>query len=330
MKRRRLKVETESWPILGAFAIARGAKTEARVVTVQISEDEAIGRGECVPYARYGESPDSVRVQIESIRGAIESGLDRLGLLEALPRGAARNALDCALWDLEAKRTGEPVWRLAGLPEPGLPVTAFTISLGPPDSMALAARAAAHRPLLKIKLGDAEQDLDRVLAVREAAPKSRLIADVNEGWTPNQLAELAPKLAALKVDLIEQPLLAAADSVLDGFRSPVPLCADESCHGPEELPVLARRYKAVNLKLDKTGGLTEALEVARIACDLGLDLMVGCMVATSLSMAPALLLAGLAQYVDLDGPLLLERDRDPGLRYEPNGTVAPAPRELWG
>jgi L-alanine-DL-glutamate epimerase-like enolase superfamily enzyme len=328
---RRLSTAVEKWPIAGAFTIARGAKTEAIVVIVEIEENGAVGRGECVPYARYGESPESVLTQVDSVRGLIERGGSGRDLLMALPAGAARNAVDCALWDLAAKATGTPAWALAGLPEPVTPVTAFTISLGTPEAMAMAARAAAHRKVLKLKLGGGDGlDRERAAAVRMATPGAILIVDANEGWSLAQLTELAGPLAELGVRLIEQPLPADADTGLEGFSSPVPLCADESCHGVDGLPALARRYQAVNVKLDKTGGLTAAIQVIAAARELDLKLMVGCMVATSLAMAPALLLAGVADYVDLDGPLLLARDRDPGLRYESDGSIMPAPAALWG
>lgn len=328
---RRLSAAIETWPIAGAFTIARGAKTEAVVVTVTIEENGAVGRGECVPYTRYGESPESVLGQIESVRGLIEQNGSGHDLLTALPAGAARNAVDCALWDLAAKATGTPAWKLAGLPAPVSPVTAFTISLGTPETMAAAARAAAHRSVLKLKLGGGDDlDRERVAAVRTATPDATLIVDANEGWSLAQLVRWAAPLAELGVRLIEQPLPADADAGLEGISSPVPLCADESCHGTEGLSALARRYQAVNVKLDKTGGLTAAIEVVAAARALDLQVMVGCMVATSLSMAPALLLAGMADHVDLDGPLLLARDREPGLRYQPDGTLMPAPSALWG
>ncbi len=328
---RRLSAVVETWPIAGGFATARGAKTEATVVTVQIEQDGVVGRGECVPYARYGESAESVLAQIASIRYLVEQGGSGCDLLAAVPAGAARNAVDCALWDLAAKRAGMPARELAGLPEPVSPVTAFTISLGTPEAMALAARAAPHRKVLKLKLGGSDgRDRERAAAVRMAAPGATLIVDANEGWSLAQLTELAEPLAALGVRLIEQPLPAGADAELEGFSSSIPLCADESCHGVDDLSALARRYQAVNVKLDKTGGLTAAIEVVAAARALDLKLMVGCMVATSLAMAPPLLLAGMADHVDLDGPLLLARDREPGLRYKPDGTIMPAPAALWG
>lgn len=324
---RELEVAIETFPIAGGFSIARGSKLEARVVTVELREGDARGRGESVPYPRYGESPEGVRDTIERLRAELEAGLDRGELQSRLPGGAARNAVDCALWDLEAKRTGRRVWQLAGLDEPAPCVTAYTLSLDTPAAMAAAARAAEDRPLLKLKLGD-HADLDRVRAVRTAAPQARMIVDANEAWTLDTLRALAPELADLGVELIEQPLPAAADRQLEAFPSPVPLCADESCHDRASLDALGA-YAFVNVKLDKTGGLTEALDLIAAARKTGQRVMVGCMVGTSLSMAPATLLAPQARYVDLDGPLLLERDRDPALHYEGSTVHPPAP-DLWG
>ena len=326
---RTLTVRREFFPIRGSFRISRGAKTEAGVVVAEIRDGEALGRGECVPYARYGETLEGVIAAIEALGPAVAAGLGREELDRALPPGAARNALDCALWDLEAKFTGVPAWRLAGLGAPPVPVvTAFTLSLDTPDAMAEAACAASDRPLLKLKLtGDG--DLERVAAVRAAAPSARLIADANEGWSLEQLRAFAPALAALGVELIEQPLPAAADGALAGFASPVPLGADESCHGRDGLERLRGRYRVLNIKLDKTGGLTEALRLKRAAEDAGFGVMVGCMVATSLAMAPALLVAQGALLVDLDGPLLLAVDRAPGLRYQ-GAVVHPPEPALWG
>jgi len=281
-----------------------------------------------VPYARYGESVDSVLAQIGSVRGAIEGGMDRDALRGALPAGGARNALDCALWDLEAKRAGRRVWELAGLPAPGPVTTAFTLSVDTPENMAAAAREAADRPLLKLKLtGDG--DLERVAAVRRGAPRSRLIVDANEAWTAEHYASFATKLSPLGVELIEQPLPAGSDEGLARVAHPIPVCADESCHDRETLAPLAGRYEAVNVKLDKTGGLTEALALVAAARAQGHKIMVGSMVGTSLAMAPALLVAQGAEWVDLDGPLLLARDREPGLVYR--GSLAePPPARLWG
>ncbi|MFC3077891.1 N-acetyl-D-Glu racemase DgcA [Phenylobacterium terrae] len=325
---RRLTCAAERWPIAGAFTIARGAKTEAEVVIAKIADGAARGRGECVPYARYGETPVGVMAQIESLRGDIEAGLDRAALQARLPAGAARNALDCALWDLEAKRTGAPAWRLAGRARLDPVKTCFTLSLASPEEMAQAARDNARRPMLKLKIGGAD-DLDRVAAVRAAAPRTRLVVDANEALSFEDLERLAPEFARLDVKLIEQPLPAAEDAALEGWKSPVLLCADESCHTREDLARCAARYGAVNIKLDKAGGLTEALAMVEEARRLGLEVMVGCMVATSLAMAPAMILAQGAEFVDLDGPLLLARDREPGLRFTGSLIEPPAP-ELWG
>ena len=325
---RELVVREESWPIAGRFTISRGSRTEVRVVVAELRDERAAGRGECVPYARYGESVAGVLEAIASVRSEVEQGLTRDALRRVLPPGAARNALDCAMWDLEAKRSGRRVWELAGLPAPEPLVTAYTISLDTPKAMATAARAASQRPLLKLKLG-ARDAVDRVAAVRAALPTTRLIVDANEAWSPEQLRAWGPRLAELGVELVEQPLPAAEDRALEGIECPVPLCADESCRGAATLELLRDRYDVVNIKLDKTGGLTEAAELAKAARSAGLDIMVGCMVATSLAMAPATLLGTLARFVDLDGPLLLARDREPGLRYE-ESLLYPSPPALWG
>ena len=331
---RLLTVRRESFPIRGSFRISRGAKTTAEVVVAEIRDDdtaggEAVGRGECVPYGRYGETLDGVMAALAALGPAVAAGLGRDELERALPAGAARNALDCALWDLEAKLTGVPVWRRAGLAAPPEPVvTAFTLSVDSPEAMAAAARAASDRPLLKLKLTGVG-DLERVRAVREAVPAARLIADANEAWTFDQVRAFAPVLAGLGVELIEQPLPAADDGALAGFASPVPLGADESCHGADGLAALKGRYSVVNIKLDKTGGLTGALRLKQAAEAAGFGVMVGCMVATSLAMAPALLVAQGAALVDLDGPLLLAVDREPGLRYQ-GAVVDPPEPALWG
>ncbi len=324
----RLTLRDERWPIAGAFVIARGAKTEAHVVVAELADGVHRGRGEATPYARYGESVDGVLVQMETARAALEAGADRAALQGLLPPGAARNALDCALWGLEAKRAGVRAWTLAGLAPPRPVVTAYTISLGEPAAMAEAARAAAGRPLLKLKIGGAH-DLERVAAVRAAAPGARLIVDANEALSFDDLIRLASELAGLGVALIEQPLKAGEDAALEGWASPVPLCADESLHTRAELAACARRYSHINIKLDKAGGLTEALALAAEARALGLGVMVGCMVATSLAMAPALLLTSGAAFVDLDGPLLLARDREPGLVFAGSSVSAPD-AALWG
>ncbi len=324
----RYRILRESWPIAGSFSISRGSKTSADVIVVELERDGKRGHGECVPYARYGETLDDTESALEAIRRNVEAGLERSALAALMPAGAARNAIDCALWDLEAKLTGVAAWRAAGLAEPEPAVTAFTISLGPPETMGAAARAANDRPLLKLKLGGGG-DIERVQAVRAAAPKARLIVDANEGWSPEQVESLTPALARLGVEVIEQPLPAGKDQALAEIRSAVPLCADESFHGADELAEMAGRYQMVNIKLDKTGGLTEALRIAGEARKLGLEIMVGCMVGTSLAMAPAALLAGVAKYVDLDGPLLLARDRVPGMKYE-GSVMYPPPSALWG
>ena len=324
----------ECFAIRGDFTISRGSKREAVVVVATLEATTADGqpiqgRGECVPYARYGETVEGAIAAIENARTPIAGGLDRRGLQSLMPAGAARNALDCAFWDLEAKAAGLPAWRLAGLAPPRSVATAFTLSLGAPNAMAAAARAASRMPLLKLKLGGADGDLDRVRAVRRAAPEARLIVDANEGWTMAQLRDLSPELAALGVVLIEQPLPAGADEALSDYESPVPLGADESCHGAAELPELRGRYKVLNLKLDKTGGLTDALALKTAAEEAGFEIMVGCMVATSLAMAPAFLLAQGAKFVDLDGPLLLERDREGGAVYE-GAWMQPPGAGVWG
>lgn len=325
---RKLAVAVERWPIAGAFTIARGAKTEAEVVVAEIAEAGARGRGECVPYARYGETLQAVLAQMEDIRADLEGGLDRAGLQARLPAGAARNALDCALWDLEAKLTGVPAWARAGRGRLDPVKTCFTLSLASPEAMAEAARANARRPMLKLKIGGAD-DLDRVEAVRTAAPRTRLVVDANEALEFETLRRLAPEFARLDVKLIEQPLPAGEDEALEGWESPVLLCADESCHTRADLPRCAVRYGAVNIKLDKAGGITEALAMAAEARRLGLQIMVGCMVATSLAMAPAMILAQGAEVVDLDGPLLLAADRAPGLSYL-GSLIEPPEPELWG
>jgi L-alanine-DL-glutamate epimerase-like enolase superfamily enzyme len=327
---RSLAVQCESWPLKHPFRIARGMKTEATVVVATIRENTHAGRGECVPYARYGESVEGVIVQIESIRHAIESGISRDDLQSLLPPGAARNALDCALIDLEAKARGRPAYELLGLPPPAPVLTAFTLSVDEPDAMGRAAADAAARGyrLLKLKVAGGD-DIARVQAVRRAAPDARLIVDANEGWAPQDYETLAPGLAELGVALIEQPLKAGHDDYLATADAPVPLCADESCHTRADLAHIRGRYACINVKLDKAGGLTEAVALAREAQAAGLKLMIGCMVSTSLAMAPATLLAGMADFVDLDGPLLLAHDREPALRYETD-LLYPASREFWG
>jgi L-alanine-DL-glutamate epimerase-like enolase superfamily enzyme len=324
----RLTISVETWPIAGHFTISRGAKTEARVVVAELSDGAFRGRGECVPYARYGESVDAVVATLQHCVGKVADGLTREDLQAAMPAGAARNALDCAFWDLSAKRSGTPVHVLAGLPPPRPLTTAFTISLGSPEAMAKAAREAAARPLLKIKLG-ADGDRERIAAIRSAVPAAELIVDANEGWNADNLSANLEACAQAGVTLVEQPLPADADDALRTIARPVPVCADESAHDRASLAALIGKYDAVNIKLDKTGGLTEALAMAAEARRLGLVTMAGCMVATSLSMAPAMLVAQTARFVDLDGPLLLARDREYGLRYE-GSLVHPPIAALWG
>jgi len=325
---RRLDVSVEKWPIAGRFTISRGAKTEAVVVVATITGDGVSGRGECVPYARYGASVEGV---VEAIRAAaplVSQGIGPQDLLRQMPPGAARNAIDCALIDLAARQSGRRAADLLGI-GPLRPVeTAYTLSLDTPEAMAEAAAKSADRPLLKLKLG-APGDPERLAAIRRAVPRTRLVVDANEGWTADNLKENLAACAEAGVELVEQPLPADADAALAAINRAVPVCADESAHVTAGVAALADRYDAINIKLDKTGGLTEALALARAAETLGLRIMVGCMVATSLSMAPALLLAQKADFVDLDGPLLLARDREPGLRYEGSLVYPPSP-EVWG
>jgi L-Ala-D/L-Glu epimerase len=324
----KLAAAAEVFPIAGAFTISRGSRTEAHVVSAIVSDGQHLGRGECVPYPRYGETVEGVAADIQRQANRLREGGSHADLTAALKPGAARNALDCALWDLAAKRAGQRVWDLAGMAPPMPVVTCYTLSLGTPEAMLAKAREAAQRPLLKVKLGG-DGDIERIAAVREGAPISRLVVDANEAWTEANLDANAAACAAAGVDLIEQPLPAKADEALAGFRSPVMLCADESVHARDTLPAMARKYQAINIKLDKTGGLTEALEMASAAESLGLKIMVGCMLGTSLAMAPALLIAARAAWVDLDGPLLLARDRDPGLSFEGSVIGAYGP-EVWG
>ncbi|TXJ08654.1 MAG: dipeptide epimerase [Afipia sp.] len=328
-----LAARIERWPIAGGFTISRGAKTEAVVIVAEVSRqgingEAIVGRGECVPYARYGETPEATLEAILGLRDAFRDGLDRQALQSRMPSGAARNALDCALWDFEAKVAKKRVWDLLGRPEPRPLTTAYTISLGTPESMAEATARAAHRPLLKIKLGG-DGDEARIAAVRRAAPDAELIIDANEAWTGGNLERHLAACAEAGVTMIEQPLPAGQDQTLARIKRPVAVCADESVHDRASLEGLRERYDAINIKLDKTGGLTEALAMADAAQALGFDLMVGCMVATSLAMAPAMMIAQGARVVDLDGPLLLAKDRDNGLRYD-GSTVYPPNAGLWG
>lgn len=320
----KLTVRAETFPIAGVFTISRGSRTEARVLTVTAEEGGFVGRGECVPYARYGETLESVTAEIKGL----PERFDRTALQSLLPPGAARNAVDCALWDLEAKRTGRRVWDLAGLPPPRPEVTAYTLSLDTPEAMRAQAAKNASRPLLKIKLGG-EGDMARLEAVRAGAPRSRIVVDANEGWTTDVYAGLAPALVRLGVELVEQPLPAGSDEGLAEMARPLPVCADESCHDRASLAGLAGKYDVVNVKLDKTGGLTEAFALRDAARAEGYRVMVGCMVGSSLAMAPAVLVAQGAAWTDLDGPLLLAQDRAHGLAYDAAG-VHPSEPELWG
>lgn len=313
----------ERWPIAGNFTISRGSKREAVVIIAEVTDGQISGRGECVPYARYGEEPGAVLAQIRAAH--VES---REALRRTMPPGAARNALDCALWDYEAKVSDNSAAHAAGIGEMKPVLTAYTISLASPDEMAGKAAAARDYPLLKLKLG-AEDDSARLKAVRAARPDARLIVDANEGWQPETVEQMLAECHAAGVEVVEQPLAAGADAMLADIQRPVSVCADESAHTSAGLSALAPLYDAVNIKLDKTGGLTEALAMADAARKLGLKIMTGCMVSTSLAMTPALILAQSADWVDLDGPLLLERDRSPGLAYF-NALIVPPGPALWG
>jgi L-alanine-DL-glutamate epimerase-like enolase superfamily enzyme len=319
-----ISVTRDVFRLAQVFTISRGSRTEARVLTVRISDGGVTGRGECVPYARYDETLDSVTAQIEGLPETVT----RAGLYDLLPAGAARNAVDCALWDLAAKQAGKRVWELAGLPVPGPEITAYTLSLDTAEAMEAQAAKHAHRPLLKIKLGTPD-DMPRLEAVRRGAPGARIIIDANEGWTADVYANLAPHLLRLGVALVEQPLPAGEDEVLRGMERPVPVCADESCHDRASLADLRGKYDVVNIKLDKTGGLTEALALRDAAKAENHAVMVGCMVGSSLAMAPATLVAQGAMVTDLDGPLLLAEDRENALTFDAAG-VHPPVAALWG
>jgi L-alanine-DL-glutamate epimerase-like enolase superfamily enzyme len=326
---RQLTVSVDRFPIAGKFTIARGSRTEAVVVTARIVEDGAVGQGECVPYPRYGETVEGVAAAIEALRPQIEAGLTREGLQTLMPAGAARNALDCALWDLDAKRSGIRAHVTAGVNRWPPVTTAYTISLDTPEAMAEAAAKAAHRPILKVKFGGPGGDLARIAAIREAVPDAVLIADANEGWTEENIADHLAACAEAGYALVEQPLPADRDEFLRNLSRPVPILADESVHDRPSLDRLVGLYDLINIKLDKTGGLTEALALADAAEAKGFALMIGCMVGSSLAMAPALVLAPRARFVDLDGPLLLAKDREPGLVYEGSIVYPPQPA-LWG
>jgi L-alanine-DL-glutamate epimerase-like enolase superfamily enzyme len=319
-----ITITPDTFALAQTFTISRGSKTHAHVLTVRVTRNGVTGWGECVPYPRYGDSLESVAAQIATL----PEGITREALQTALPAGAARNAVDAALWDLAAKRTGLRVWQLAGLPEPMPKPVAYTLSLNTPEVMRAEATKHAHRPILKIKLGTPD-DMPRLEAVRQGAPKSTLIIDANEGWTPEVYTDLAPHLIRLGVALVEQPLPQGADDMLAEMARPLPVCADESAHDAGSLAALKGKYDVVNLKLDKTGGLTEALSARDEARRLGFGVMVGCMVGSSLAMAPAVLVAQGAAFCDLDGPLLLAQDRDNPLQYDEAG-VHPSTAQLWG
>lgn len=319
---RTLETAVERWPIAGSFTISRGSRTEAVVVVTTITEGGVTGMGECVPYARYGESVESVVAEIEGVAAAIRDGASRQDLMALLPAGAARNAVDCALWDLEAKKTGHSLAALAGMPAPKPMITAYTLSLGTPESMREAAEKAAHRPLLKVKLGG-EGDPARIAAVRAGAPNSRIVVDANEAWRAETLGANLAACEAAGVELIEQPLPAGEDAALAGVRTPIAICADESIHDFASLAHLPGWYNAINIKLDKTGGLTDALALLKAGRAKGLKIMVGCMLGTSLAMKPAVLIGEGAEFVDLDGPLLLAKDREDAIRYEGSLLIPP-------
>jgi L-alanine-DL-glutamate epimerase-like enolase superfamily enzyme len=320
----KIDVSQDSFPLKSAFRISRGSKTTADVVTVKLTRNGVQGWGECVPYPRYGETVESVTEQLQSVPPHIT----RADLIETLPAGAARNALDCAIWDVKAKETNRRVWQLANLPKPKPVQTAFTLSLGTVENMTRAATQNAHRPILKLKVGTPD-DLDRLVAVRNAAPDAKLVIDANEGWTIDDYQLLIDHLVDMNIALIEQPFPAGQDACLSNLDRPIPICADESVHTSEDLPALVGKYDCLNIKLDKSGGLTTAIDLKAKAQAMGFDIMVGCMVGTSLAMAPALLLASDATLVDLDGPLLLTKDRDTPISYDARG-MHPAPAELWG
>jgi L-alanine-DL-glutamate epimerase-like enolase superfamily enzyme len=323
-----LSARIERFPTAGSWTISRGTVTEVEVVTAEARLGGKIGRGECRPYARYDEFAEGVVADIEAVAGQLGGDPEAVDLAALMPPGAARNAVDCALWDLRAKLSAKRVWQLAGLAEPGPLLTAYSLSLDTPEAMQAKATENAQRPLLKVKLGG-DGDLDRIRAVRAGAPKARIIVDANEGWTPESYAELAPELLSLGVAMVEQPLPAWDDGALADIARPLPVCADEACHDTASLRGLAGKYDMINIKLDKTGGLTEALRLKTEAERMGFDVMVGCMLASSLAMAPAVLVAQGAEIVDLDGPLLLAADRDHPLKYDADGVHPPTP-ELWG
>ena len=324
-----LNIHTEAWPLAGAFRISRGTRRVSDVLMVEVNDGNYVGRGECFPYARYGEDIDSVQKQLNSVRSEIEHGLDRQALLNVLAPGAARNAVDCALWDLEAKRAGVRVWDLADLPAPEPVTTVYTLGVDEPAIMGERARENSDRPRLKLKMTGDGADLERVRNIHKNAPNARLVVDANEGWTIEQYLEYAPQFKELGVEMIEQPLPSTDDEQLSGVDRPIPVCADESCHDRATLKSLVGKYDMINIKLDKTGGLTEALNLRDAALKQGLSIMVGCMIGTSLAMAPGILVAQEAAIVDLDGPLLLAEDRAPGLSFT-GSIIHPPETRLWG
>ena len=324
-----LNIHTEAWPLAGAFRISRGTRKVSDVLMVEVNDGNYVGRGECFPYARYGEDIDSVQKQLNSVRSEIEHGLDRQALLNVLAPGAARNAVDCALWDLEAKRAGLRVWDLANLPAPEPVTTVYTLGVDEPAIMGERARENSDRPRLKLKMTGDGADLERVRNIHKNAPNARLVVDANEGWSIEQYLEYAPQFKELGVEMIEQPLPSTDDEQLRGVDRSIPVCADESCHDRATLKSLVGKYDMINIKLDKTGGLTEALNLRDAALKQGLSIMVGCMIGTSLAMAPGILVAQAATIVDLDGPLLLAEDRNPGLSFTGSIIHPPEPR-LWG
>lgn len=322
-------IHIEAWPLAGAFRISRGTRKVSDVLMVEVNDGNYVGRGECFPYARYGEDIDSVQKQLNSVRSEIEHGLDRQALLNILAPGAARNAVDCALWDLEAKRAGVRVWDLADLPAPEPVTTVYTLGVDEPAIMGERARENSDRPRLKLKMTGDGADLERVRNIHKNAPNARLVVDANEGWTIEQYLEYAPQFKELGVEMIEQPLPSTDDEQLSGVDRPIPVCADESCHDRTTLKSLVGKYDMINIKLDKTGGLTEALNLRDAALKQGLSIMVGCMIGTSLAMAPGILVAQEAAIVDLDGPLLLAEDRAPGLSFT-GSIIHPPETRLWG
>ncbi|KRC80103.1 N-acetyl-D-Glu racemase DgcA [Sphingomonas sp. Root241] len=325
---RTLRAQHDSFPLSQPFRISRGVKTQAEVVTVELEQGGVVGRGEGVPYARYGESIESALAAIDDVRDAIEGGADRAQLLDLLGAGAARNAVDCALWDLEARLGGRSVAAKIGAPEPGRLVSALTIGIDTPMAMAVAASKIADAPLIKVKV-DATIPDAQIRAVRNAAPNAKLIVDPNESWDQQLVRAMQSVLVVLRVDLLEQPVPAEADEWLENFSPDVPICADESVHVAADLDTVARRYQVVNVKLDKSGGLTEALALAEAARARGLGLMTGCMVSSSLSIAPALHVARMSDFVDLDGPIWLMEDRPGGVRDEA-GWLWPPQQGFWG